>query len=77
MKKSLICCAVLFGAVTAITIQPSNARERQYKYCLFEGRSGGASDCSFETYSQCAASASGRVAECRINPMYVEPRRQR
>jgi hypothetical protein len=75
MKRSLVCLTMIAGAYLAAPIQTASAHE--YKYCLFEGRSGGASDCSFDTYSQCMASASGRVAECKINPMYVLPRHRR
>jgi hypothetical protein len=75
MKQLLLGCAIIAGTYATMPIQPASARD--YKYCLFEGRSGGASDCSFDTYSQCMASASGRVAECKINPMYIVPRRHR
>jgi len=48
------------------------AQARDYRFCLYEHNNYG-SDCSFDTYAQCMASASGRVAYCDINPMYTEP----
>lgn len=50
------------------------AQARDYRYCLYE-RNDTAGDCYYSTYAQCAASASGRMAYCNINPMYVEPAR--
>ncbi|RTL50241.1 MAG: DUF3551 domain-containing protein [Bradyrhizobiaceae bacterium] len=54
---------------------PSQARD--YKYCLYEGGEVAAGDCSFVTYAQCQASASGRVADCRINPRWAYGRQLR
>lgn len=52
------------GAYTAMPVQTASAQSsHEYKYCLYEGRSGGAGDCSFQTFAQCQASASGRVAD--------------
>ena len=30
-------------------------------------------DCSYQTMAQCAASASGRAAQCDLNPYYAGP----
>ncbi len=57
------------GLMSLMTTVPSEARN--YRYCLFEGGGIMGRDCSFETYAQCAASASGRIADCRINPMWA------
>ena len=39
-----------------------------YPYCL-QGRGVGIpGDCSYQTYAQCMASASGRALYCNINP---------
>jgi hypothetical protein len=45
------------------------------RYCL-QGHSWGyPGDCSFSTYSQCAASAAGTNAHCGVNPRYAHQRR--
>ncbi|WOH69916.1 DUF3551 domain-containing protein [Bradyrhizobium sp. BWA-3-5] len=39
-----------------------------YPWCVQGRDMGYPGDCSYETYEQCLASASGRVAFCGINP---------
>ncbi|MBX9711268.1 MAG: DUF3551 domain-containing protein [Xanthobacteraceae bacterium] len=56
--------AAAIGA--AWTISPAQARD--YRYCLYE-RYG--EDCSFNTYAQCQASASGRAAYCNLNRRFA------
>ena len=59
---ALATSAVIFA--TAST--PSAAQT--YPYCLQgDDYAGGAGDCSFSTYAQCQASASGRTASCALN----------
>ncbi|HVX77586.1 MAG TPA: DUF3551 domain-containing protein [Bradyrhizobium sp.] len=67
MRSALLLSTIL--AVTAImSSQPAAAAAR---YCL-QGRIWGyPGNCQFETYEQCAASASGTDAYCDINPRYA------
>ncbi len=44
------------------------AAARDYRYCLQSRHMGIPGDCSYSTYAQCRASASGRNADCNINP---------
>ncbi|WP_036049824.1 DUF3551 domain-containing protein [Bradyrhizobium sp. Tv2a-2] len=44
-----------------------------YPYCL-RGCDFGAGDCSFYTYQQCLATASGRDAWCDANPSFHQAR---
>jgi hypothetical protein len=37
---------------------------------------GGSIDCSFTSLTQCAASASGRAAQCYDNPYFAQPGRK-
>jgi Protein of unknown function (DUF3551) len=60
----------LFAAAVGSFWVPKPAQARDYKYCLYE-HNDTAGDCSFSTYAQCQASASGRVAYCNINPRYA------
>ena len=58
-------------AVTSLVLAaatPSHARD--YKYCMYRDMMDGG-DCSYETYEQCRASASGRIGDCRINPRWA------
>ena len=54
------------GAATLATSAPAAARD--YPWCV-QGRGVGyPGDCSYSTYAQCMASASGRFASCGVNP---------
>ncbi|MGO3927570.1 DUF3551 domain-containing protein [Rhodopseudomonas pseudopalustris] len=55
--------ALLIAAVSAI-----DAQARDYPYCLTSPGYGYPGECSYSTYAQCRASASGRRADCIINP---------
>lgn len=46
----------------------AGAQARDYRYCLVSPGYGYPGECSYSTYRQCAASASGRLADCIINP---------
>lgn len=66
------------GAILAIFLAPlavggifaaaTPAAARDYAYCLQGSGYGIPGDCSYSTYAQCQASASGRRAGCNINP---------
>jgi Protein of unknown function (DUF3551) len=55
------------GQARAQTYDPA------YPVCMHVVPWGGGAyyDCSFTTMAQCAASASGRAAQCDINPYYA------
>lgn len=58
------------GTVTAIDAMEA-AQARDYPFCI-KGREYDQvnGDCSFTTYQQCLATASGRYAYCDANPFY-------
>lgn len=66
--KKLALGIVVTGLTTLFAAVPSQARD--YKYCLYRDMMDGG-DCSFESYEQCRASASGRAADCRLNPRWI------
>jgi hypothetical protein len=52
-------------------LAPSAAQARDYPYCIKgDYYQNGIGDCSFDTYQQCLATASGRRAYCDVNPFY-------
>jgi hypothetical protein len=66
-----VCAGV---AVSFLTLAPSVAQAREYPYCIKgEYYESGTGDCSFDTYQQCLATASGRRAYCDVNPFYRFP----
>ena len=62
---ALMACSVA-GAISA-----SSAVARELPWCI-KGCDfgGGAGDCSFSSYQECQATASGRDATCAVNPYF-------
>lgn len=65
---------VLLTAVTGLTSVPASAQTYggNYPVCIQNYRWGGSDiDCRFSSMAQCAATASGRAAQCLANPYYA------
>ena len=62
---------VLMAACAASAIAATPAAAGGLAYCI-KGCDfgGGAGDCSFSSYQQCQATASGRDATCAVNPYF-------
>jgi hypothetical protein len=61
--------ALATGFATLASSGPAKADD--YPWCT-QGRSVGyPGDCSYQTYAQCMASASGRALYCGINPRFA------
>jgi len=71
----------ILAAVSALTVagamSPAAAEPIQDSYCLQGRQHGYPGDCSYSSYPQCMATASGTGEGCGINPMraYAQPRR--
>jgi len=65
-------------AAAALTCPPAQAQtyDPNYPVCLqvYQGMIDFYYDCSYTSMAQCAASASGRAADCVVNPYYARPR---
>jgi hypothetical protein len=49
----------------------ASSSARDYPFCIKgDGYGSAVGDCSFDTYEQCKATASGRLAWCDANPFY-------
>jgi Protein of unknown function (DUF3551) len=72
MRKFFL-AALAVAAVAATGMVPDAARARDYPFCI-KGSDYGTptGDCSFDTYQQCQATASGREAYCDTNPFYAD-----
>lgn len=70
MRKAVLALMAL-GAACAVDAAPAMAGGMPFciKGCDFGG-GGGAGDCSFASYQQCLATASGRDASCAANPYF-------
>jgi len=54
------------AAIVAAGLTPAGAQN--YPYCIQgDDFAGGAGECSFSSYAQCQATASGRTAHCEPN----------
>ena len=63
------------AAILAAGLTPAGAQN--YPYCIQGDEfAGGAGECSFSTYAQCQASASGRTAYCVPNRYYFTAQAQ-
>ena len=69
--RKVVLAALAVGAVAAIGSAPDAAQARDYPFCI-KGLDYGTpvGDCSFDTYQQCLATASGRPDYCDVNPYY-------
>jgi hypothetical protein len=77
MRNAMLAILAL-SATTAATIAVSApAAAYDYPYCV-QGRGVGIpGDCSYNTYAQCMASASGRGLYCNVNPRVAFGQQQR
>ncbi len=77
MRKTILAVMTVLAAATASLVGSAPAAAYDYPYCL-QGRGVGIpGDCSYQTYAQCMASASGRALTCNINPRVAFGRQQR
>jgi hypothetical protein len=70
--RAAILAVMAIGAVSAFATAPVQARD--YPFCIKgQGYDSYTGDCSFSTYEQCVATASGRFNYCDANPYYQGP----
>jgi hypothetical protein len=80
MRKLMLALLTLMAAGAATFAGSAPAAAYDYPWCA-QGRGFGIpGDCSYQTYAQCMASASGRNLYCNVNPRVAfgqQPRRGR
>lgn len=69
--RGMAMVALTFGALV-LGGQSSARADVEYPYCL-EPSAFTVGTCTFESFEQCMASASGNVGVCVKNPRYVAP----
>jgi len=68
MRKLVLTMLALSAAEVATIATSAPAAAYDYPWCI-QGRGVGIpGDCSYQTYAQCEASASGRAVYCNSNP---------
>lgn len=63
--------AIATIAFTLIDSAPANAYGVRHPFCLQGDEWPGLSNCTFDSYAQCQASASGRFLTCIANPYFA------
>jgi hypothetical protein len=62
------------GVVSAVGPARAQTYDPAYPVCLhLYGRAGEGYECRYTSLPQCAMSASGRAAQCVINPYFAHP----
>jgi hypothetical protein len=59
------------GVLGAIGVAPAAAVGIRYPFCIQGNDQPGLSNCTFTSYEQCQATASGRFLACIANPYYL------
>jgi Protein of unknown function (DUF3551) len=60
------------GGLAALGGAPAEAVGTRYPFCITGPDQPGLSNCTFTSYEQCQATASGRLLSCIENPYYVQ-----
>jgi hypothetical protein len=70
MRKVILAILAAAGFGLTATL-PAEAVGSRYPFCLQGNDSPGLSNCTFTSYQQCQATASGRFLYCVANPFYA------
>jgi hypothetical protein len=74
MMRKLFLAVAAFVAVASIWMAATPVLARDYPFCIKgQGYITATGDCSFDTYAQCLATASGRRNYCDVNPYFPFP----
>jgi hypothetical protein len=78
MLSRLVQMILVGAAVLAATSASAQTYDPRYPVCmrLTEWGGGPFIDCSFTSLPQCNASASGRAAQCEVNPYFAYAKRE-
>jgi hypothetical protein len=69
--RRLILGALAASGLAAVGALPAEAVGTRYPFCITGDDQPGLSNCTFVSYEQCQATASGRRLWCTANPYYV------
>ena len=77
MRNAMLALLALLSAGAATIAGPTPAAARDYPWCIQGGGWGIPGDCSYRSYGECLATASGRQVYCNINPRAAFARERR
>ena len=75
--RNVILALLAASGLAMVGTAPASAVGTRYPFCIQGDEYPGLSNCTFTSYEQCEASASGRRLYCMANPYYTaasEPR---
>ena len=68
--RSVVLAVLAAGGLAMLGAAPAGAVGTRYPFCIQGNDYPGLSNCTFTSYEQCQASASGRFLYCVANPYY-------
>jgi Protein of unknown function (DUF3551) len=77
MRNAMLAILALLSVVAVTIAAPTPAAAIDYPWCIQGGGYGAPGDCSYRSYAQCMASASGRRVSCNVNPRVAFGRERR
>jgi hypothetical protein len=71
MRTAMLAMLALLAVAAATMAGSGPAAAIDYPYCIQGGGWGIPGDCSYRSYAECLASASGRRVYCNVNPRFA------
>lgn len=69
--RAALFVALVIGGLSYMPSGPAEAVGIRHAFCLQGQEYPGLSYCTFDTYAQCQATASGRLLQCIANPYFA------
>jgi hypothetical protein len=69
--RRIILAALAVTVLASTGMMPAHAVGTRHAFCLQGDEFPGLSNCTYDTYAQCMATASGRLLTCVANPYFV------
>jgi hypothetical protein len=71
LVRNMVLALLAAGGLALTGVVPANAIGTHYPFCLQGDEYPGLSNCTFSSYQQCQATASGRFLQCMENPYFI------
>lgn len=71
MRNATIVVLLALGGAALLGSAPANAVGTRHPFCIQGNEFPALSNCTFDSYAQCMAAASGRILTCVANPFFI------
>lgn len=68
--RNVVLAVLAAGGLAVVGVPPAGAVGTRYPFCIQGDAYPALSNCTFTSYEQCQATASGRILQCIENPFY-------